>query len=304
MSIFHKRNTLVENITYMALMAAINVIFVLLTFFVPFLLFLLVFILPLSSAIVAIYCKKRYYIFYAIATIGICMLVTVTNFADTIFFVIPSVITGFLFGLLIERKIPSIIVIATATLAQVLLSYPGLWIGTQLIYPGQEDIFVVLSKMIGLEGYIYLDYIKHLSILLISLIQETIAFIVIKEESNKLGVKLETKGWMDKLLPNLLIMFFSILSLIFAFAYKPLAYVFMGGSAFFGIYQTAILIIEKKNWIYFSLAGVLLTTIFVFAACYSVIPEPLGFITLQIMFVAVGIIGLLNNYLVSLLKKR
>ena len=57
---FKKRETLTQNIAYMGLMAAINVIFVLLTYFVPFLIFLLVFVLPLTSVVVTIFCQKNY----------------------------------------------------------------------------------------------------------------------------------------------------------------------------------------------------------------------------------------------------
>ena len=98
MNIFKKRETLLQNMTYMGIMAAINFIFILLSSFIPFLLFVLVFILPLASAVVTVFCKKRYYIIYFVVTGALCLLI---NAPDTMFYVIPSLITGFIFGFLI-----------------------------------------------------------------------------------------------------------------------------------------------------------------------------------------------------------
>ena len=79
---FKKRETLTQNIAYMGLMAAINVIFVLLTYFVPFLIFVLVFVLPLTSVVVTIFCQKKYLPIYMLATIGLCLITTFNNFSD------------------------------------------------------------------------------------------------------------------------------------------------------------------------------------------------------------------------------
>ena len=304
MSVFHKRETLVENITYMALMAAINVVFVLIAYFVPFMMFALIFVLPLSSTIVATYCKKRYYPIYAIATTGICLLVTMMDIGDTIFIVIPSIITGFLFGILIKQNIPSIIVIAAASVAQIILTYPGLLLVNEVIYPGQEDLFLTVSKAIGISNESIVPYIKHLLIGTISLIQQILTFIVIKSEATKIGVNIEDKPWMDNLLPSLSIFIFSTLSVIFAVFFKEIAYLFMLGSALFGIYEIGSLILEKNKKIYIALGISAGLSIFLFAALYSAIPEPLGFLSVQILFCLVGIIGFINNYLLTHSKKR
>lgn len=304
MSVFHKRETLVENITYMALMAAINVIFVLLTYFLPFMMFALVFVLPLSSTIVATYCKKRYYPIYAVVTIGICLLVSMMDIGDTIFIVIPSIITGFLFGLLIKLNIPSIIVIAVATAAQVALTYPGLLLVNFVIYPGGEDLFVYIAKAVGIGNESIIGYLKHMLIGTISLIQQVLTFIVIKSEASKLGVNIEDRPWMDKLLPSLLIFVLTIFSVVFAIVFSEISYLFMIFTSLFGVYVIGSLIMEKKNWIYVALGGSALVTIVVFLLAYSITPEPLGFLYAQVLFCLAGIIGLINNYLLTGSKKR
>ncbi len=127
MGLFKKRETLVQNIAYMGLMAAINVIFVVLTTLVPVLFFLIVFVLPLTSTIVALHCKKRFYPIYAFATIGACMLCTIWKIDDTIFYVIPSVISGFIFAVMVEKEISAPWIIIATTIVQMafsLLSIP------------------------------------------------------------------------------------------------------------------------------------------------------------------------------------
>lgn len=303
MSIFKKRETIVENITYMALMAAINVIFVLLTYFVPFLVFLLIFVLPLSSTIVTLYCKKRYYPIYAIATVGICLLVTISNIGDTIFFVVPSIITGFVFGILVKTKTPSILIILTTTIIQVLLTYPGLLLATQVLYPDQEDIFFSLAKMFGIQSNPYLNYVKHLCIGGIALIQETVSFLVIKEESERIGVSFEDNDWMDKLLPVLSLFVMIIFSLVFAFAYSEISYLFMIGSTLLVVYEIIKLFSLRKGWIYASVAASFLIGIFVFACAYASTPKPLGLLYIQVSYCLVGIIVLINNYLLTAVRK-
>ncbi len=304
MKVFRKRETLLENITYMGLMAAVNVVFVLLTFFIPFLLFFLVLILPLGNAIVAIYCKKRYYPIYAIATIGICLLVTISSMGDTIFFVIPSIITGFVFGVLIKKDVPVIITIAAATAVQILLTYPGLWLATEVLYPNQEDIFLVATKTIGVSNLDLAEYSKHQIISVIALIQEVLAFIVIKGESTKLGVSLKENNWMDKYLPLIGLVACSLLSLIFGFVYSPISYIFMLGTCLFGIYETGILILENKKWIIISLICAYVAGFIIFLLTFSNSPKYLGFLNLQYAFCLVGIIVFINNYLLTHIKKR
>ena len=127
MSIFQKRESPIQNIAYMGIMAAINVIaivmmnYVLPLLFLPFALFM-----PLTSTVVTLLCKKRYFPIYAIATIGLCFLVSINNISDTLFYVIPSIISGFAFGMLIEYRMSSPISIFVTGLIYTGLSYASI----------------------------------------------------------------------------------------------------------------------------------------------------------------------------------
>ena len=97
MNFLKKRETPVQNISYIGIMAAVNVVFVLISSFLPILFILLVFILPLTSVIVTIYCKKAYFPVYFVTNLALTFAVT-SGFSvfDTFIYVLPSLISGYL----------------------------------------------------------------------------------------------------------------------------------------------------------------------------------------------------------------
>ena len=99
MKIFSKRETILQNMTTMAFFAAINIIICLVSSYVPFLSVVIIFVLPLVSALVEIYCKDRYYIIYAVASLLLSMLVTFDNFQTALFYLFPALVSGYCFGL-------------------------------------------------------------------------------------------------------------------------------------------------------------------------------------------------------------
>ena len=290
-----KKETLTQNITYMALMAAINVIFVLLTAFLPYLFFLIVFVLPLTSAIVVIHCKKIYFPIYAFATIGLCMVCTLWKIEDTIFYVIPSILSGFLFGLMSEKKVPSIWIIMATTVLQIGLTYASMPL-IKLITG--KDIVEVFATVFLINDFKYLAYVVPSFIFFMSLTQEIITYVVIKEELAKFGVKYDEPKALD------LILFISlatslVLTLIFAFVYGPISYLFAMFSLFFGIYSIVYLVSLNKKTIYIYLVATLFVTVFLFALLYKLPPQPLGLLFANIYLVFVAILLLLNKYLLS-----
>ena len=294
-----KKQTLIQNITYMALMAAINVIFVLLTTLVPFLVFLIVFVLPLTSTIVTLHCKKRYFPIYAVATIGLCLLCTIWKIDDTIFYVIPSIVSGFVFGLLVEKKIPSFWIILSTTIIQIGFTYASiplikLMTGRNII----EDFATVFF----IKDFIYLDYVTPCFIFFISLAQEILAFVIIREELPKFGYQLEeVKNIPISLGVSIIV---SILFVVaFAFIYGPLSYLFTLVGLFLTVYAIAYLIGKNKIIIYILLGASALVSFFLFGIFYGMVKAPFGLLFINILFFIVAIIVLCNNYLVKTNKK-
>ena len=296
-----KKETLVQNITYMAIMAAINVVFVLITVLVPFLFFLIVFVLPLTSAIVTLHCKKRYFPIYAVATIGLCMLCTMWQIGDTIFYVMPSIISGFLFGFMAEKKVPSFWILITTTLVQIGFSYATIPL---LNLISGKDVVVSFATVFGLGEFQYLNYVVPCFIFFISLAQQIIAYMVIKEELPKFGYTLNE----PKELPFSLAMAIgasSTLAFVFSFIPKcgPISYLMSLISLLFTCYAIIYLILEKKTLVYILMVASLVVSVFTFAFLYTLVTEPLGLVLINIFFFMIAIIVLINNYLLKAPKK-
>ena len=299
MELTKKKETLLQNITYMALMAAINVIFVLLTTFVPILFFLIVFVLPLTSTIVTLHCKKRYFPIYAVATIGLCMIVTIWKIDDTIFYVIPSVISGFMFGFLIEKKVPSFWILLVATTLQIIFTYISIPI-IQAIFG--RSIVEVFATAFGLAEFPYLSYLVPCFIFFISLSQEIITYMIIREELPKLGYELNENKNVELSLCILSISFVA-LAIIFAFVYGPLGFMFTLYALFIGVYIIIHLILNRNIFVYIALPVSVVVSVFLFAGLYQLFDKPLGLILFNIFFFILGIIVFTNNYLSKRLKK-
>ncbi len=298
MPALRKRETLVQNITYMAIMAAINVIFVLLTTFVPVLMFIIIFVLPLTSTIVTLYCKKRYFIIYAVVTIGLCMLVTMYDISDTLFYVIPSVISGFVFGVLVLAKVPSIWIIFLTACIQLGMYYAMMplvrvWLGV--------DIIDVFAAAFGVSDFIYLDYVVPSFLFFLSIGQSVISYIVIKSQLPKFNYEVTIDGRLQYL-PYLALIVFLLFSVGFCYWYGPVAILCLMFVTFFGIYIMVETIYTGGMKMWITVPVVFVVGLVAFLAIYEYIEEPLGFMGLEIAFILVAIVGIINEGIKTMKK--
>ena len=187
MAAFSKKTNLVHNITYMAIMTAINVVFIVLDRFVPFLILLLILFLPLCSALVSYFCLKRYYIIYAVASIGLC---AIFEPFDTIFYIVPAICTGFLIGVLLDMKINPFWMILSSTLVEIALSYAFIPL-INLI--GNTDIVTSFLTIFRLNDFAFKEELMHLFILFIALTQCSLTHFVLLTEIKKIGIETNTQ---------------------------------------------------------------------------------------------------------------
>ena len=300
MALFKKRETVVQNIAYMAIMAAINVIFVLLTAILPPLMFLIVFVLPLTSAVVTLFCKKRYFPIYAIATVALCLLTTMGIYIyDTFFYVIPSLITGFVFGLLIEKRAPAIYIIVGSTALQYVLSYLTFLI-LDMILPDINFIDALLS-IFGLRDFVYKEVFIHLFLFTLASIQTAFAYFILKKEVKKLGFDIVEDIKLHYLLFAFVILI-DILALVMVFVYTPLVYVFIAMNLPFMVYILIQLIYERKRVIYILIVTAFVVSVSIFVGFYTLIPHPLGVILVAPMQVLFASIYFVNNLFINKTK--
>ena len=294
MEIFKKRESVTQNIAYMAIMASINILFVLFTNLLPALMFLLVFILPLTSTIVTIYCKKRYYLIYALATLGLCIAVGSGFFLfDALMYVIPSLVVGFLFGLCIELKVPAILIIVGATLLQfafVILTY--------LLLEVIVNNFVLANALISLFGLTEFPYVNVFLLVfayVIAQIQIIFSYLFIKLVSNKIGIEINlechNRFWLYS------ITFFTILlGVISYFSFPMWTLVFLIIPLPIYVYEMIQLVLKRKTFIFISLGIIHLSFIFIFAFLYQYVLAPNQLVLIVIITGLVTIIDFLDNY--------
>ena len=292
MALFKKKTTLVHHITYMGIMAAINLIFILLATFFPPLMFVLILLLPFASAVVSYYCLKRYYAIYAIATIGLCLLCSF-NIGDTLFYVVPAVVSGFVIGLLLEKKIHPFWLVLSSTIINAVLTYAFIPL-VDLV--SATPIVDSLLMLFHLEDFAYKTELVYLFIFAISLMQCALSHFIILSDAKKMGIEINTR--INSFWPYIIGLEASIaLAVGCALFYLPVSLVFICISLYFGVFLLLDLLFSKKLLIYILLVVMVLLMIFVFAIFYKSLNQPYGIVLTVIFPLAIGVLSFLKNYL-------
>ena len=294
MELFKKRETLIQNIAFMAIMAAISVVFVVLSNVLPVLLFLLVFVLPLTSTLVTIYCKKIYFPIYFIVTLALCFGVSAGFYIfDTFIYVLPSLITGFIFGFCIEKKIPAIYTLLIATAVQYGLTVLTFFALSKIV--GTLDLTESIIIAFGLKDFEFKAVFIQVFLYIIAEIQIVISYIVTKILVNRLGIEVNLicKHNFILYIVEVVLAGLSILSYYF-FPVYTLILVLIPLPIY--IYQLATLVLQKRIWVWASIGGIHLVFIFMFAFLYEYTQAPNQFILIYILFGLLTIIDFLGNY--------
>ncbi len=290
MNIFSKRETVSQNIAFIGLMAAINAIFVGLASFIPVLFILIIFILPITSTLVWLFCQKRYFFIYSIATVLVCFIFFAFQITDTIFYVIPSIISGFVFGIMLEKKAPTFWILFVSSIVQAVVTYACLPLIELLFEINTIEYFI---QILGLSEFAYQDYLPAAFIFVLSIIQSVITYSVLTDEISKMGRK-ESDKEVSLLLVMIIEYVLIALSIAFAFIYGPVSFLFMCFAIYFGVYLTSLLVVLPKKWPWIcSLVNGLLT-IFIYAILASYIPAPYQILVILVFFVLETLIGFSN----------
>lgn len=280
----------------MGIMSAINIIIAVVCSLVPWIAIFLILILPLTSVLVEIFCKDKYYPIYALATFGLALVATLWNMETTIFYVLPSLLTGYIFGLLAKKKIPSIYSILGSSLIQMGLTLAFIPL---INFIFGVDVVLTFKTFFNLADSKNIDVIVPAFIFVISLIQMVLSYIIISEEIKKIGVypiAQERFQWIYQLALGIISL--SIIGV--AFLSLEVAYVLL----MISIYLSVFIIIDyisSKYWhilIIFG-AGIILNVI-IFALYFTKIKEPAGMLLIGVSPLWIAFI----STLVSFLKRK
>lgn len=228
METFSNRKNLTRTITLMAMMCAVTVIMSLIGSIPNFLSVIIIIFLPITSTIVELNCEGKYYPIYALATIGLSIAASMWNFTYTLFYVLPSVATGFLFGLMTKKYIAPVWSIFAATCVQTLLSFALIPL-TELVTG-----INIIDYTINLFASGWTDYKDYIILIffVVSLIQVILSFIACNSQLKKFGSVTKTVGKTD-IAVSLASPISAACSVGFFFLYKGLCYLFIAITFFF-----------------------------------------------------------------------
>ena len=238
---FYKKETLIRTICFMSFFVAINVLCSFLTTIIPLVSIILIIFLPLTSAMVEVMCKDKWFPIYAFATIGLSVVVSLSSIDFTLFYIIPSIFTGYIFGLFCKRNLPTMFAIFVASIIQTGLSFAFIPIlqaitGTNLI-----DVF---AKIFKISDRFWFETSVLLLFFAVSLIQIILSYIVVANELKKFGIQSECK-YNQEAIASYSAFGSSLLALLFTFFYLPLCYLFVGLAYYFAVYTAVFQFISK-----------------------------------------------------------
>ena len=292
---FNKKNTLIRAICFMSFFVAINVLCSFLTVVAPLASVILIIFLPLTSAVVEVNVKDRWFPIYAFATIGLSIVVTLSSIDFTIFYIVPSIFTGYIFGLSLKRGFPKLLAIFIAALIQTGLSLAFLPL-LQLIT--DKNLVDVFAEILRISNRFLFETALLLIFFIVALAQVILSYIVVENELGKLGVKSIVKID-ENLVTNSAGLICVVLGVIISLFYLPVGLLFLGFSFYFFGFGVFIQI-KEKNYPCLIADGVcLLMQIFLFALLNQYFKD---LKELTLLFILPGL-SLLFSISYSFLKK-
>jgi len=299
MSLLSKRESLTQNITYMSIMAAINAIFSLIATFFPLISLVVMIILPLTSAIVFLFCRHRYFIIYAIATIALCLLITIYDMSFTIFYVAPSIITGYLFGILIKHRLHAVWLILLTSIAQAAFSALAIPVINAVF---GVDIIGTFKSLLQLQNSVYIDAIIPSFLFFLSLVQMVFSYIVISSEISKFGYEVDD-GPIDLLVLPLVILGAIIAIIPLSFFLVGASYLMLSLALYSMVFVIFRFIAGKRRNMLIIIGISAVVSIFAFAFLFSLLPSPYALLLSGILPFVVGVIAICDNVLLMRASK-
>ncbi len=299
MTIFRKRETPVENIAFLSICAGIDAVLSLVCALLPGSAIILMLAIPLTSAFASYYCKARYYPIYLIAAAGVCLAVSAWDISNTLFYVIPSLITGAAYGFGIKNKLTPSLVLFVSSILAFGFFYLSLLIVKRLL---DVDVQAGLLALVGLAekegaviGFPLFAYAYSLAQMSI-----THLFIYIQMERFEDEPRSEVLSWSTPIISIV----FGSLAVGFSFWRASLSLLSFGLSAFWAA-LSVIELVQRNNKIAYAFLGVFAVAgFFLFAALYKLAISYGGLGLLGFISIALGLAQVANLLLLRLKKEE
>ena len=277
----------------MSFFVAINVICSFLTTVLPLVSIILIIFLPLTSAVVEVNCKDRWFPIYAFATIGLSIVVTLSSIDFTIFYIVPSIFTGYIFGLFTKKKLPSMFAIFFATIIQTGLSFTFIPLIELITGSNLLDVFVKIFKI---SDRFWFDTLVLLIFFAVALMQVILSFIVVTNELKKFTTD-KTENYGQSLVASVSSLLSAVLSTSFAFFYIPGALLFIGISFFFVVFVVIDQVNLKDKVSLIVDGSIVFVTLLLFALLNKYFENGVEFVLLLITPVLISLFSIFYSFL-------
>lgn len=273
MRIFGKRESPLENIALIAMMAAVTAVLALVMSFFPLSSFFIIIFLPLVSVFPSLLCKDRYLPLYIIVASLVSILASLHDIGTGIFYVIPAIFSGTLFGFLIKKSLPYSLAIYLVSLLQLGFNYLSIPIIEGLTGINMITSLQTLLSLSDAHMAIVPTILFAFSLGEISLSSVATHFVL-----EKIGTKenKEELVILDFIIPWAGLLFIA-LTIIFAFAsLGHIAFLSFASAIYFSLMSLPLYKKKRSIWVYVTLViltiGGIVASIFI----YPLMPSGLG----------------------------
>ena len=300
MKLFTKKIKPIENITFISIMAALTIAFVALISFFNILTYVLAIFLPLFASLVCVFCKKWYYPIYAVVVLLISSLAFFFRIELVLFTLVPSLISGFLFGFFIEKKLSVALLLAGSSLIYTLFSILSLSL-YGLMTTGVFDYHSIFKVLGLLENNEMLDNFLLSILFIYALVQNALSFIVTYNELSRFTT-IEFDREKEKLIIPVSVVVSTLIGVL-CVQYLPLGYLFTTISLLLSIYLVVLLMIQKKVYLYILVGFLVVLMVFLFAGLYPIFGENNIYLSFNYFSNAIAILTIINLLLFAKNKK-
>ncbi|HBM70198.1 MAG TPA: hypothetical protein DD377_02225 [Firmicutes bacterium] len=213
------------------------------------------------------------------------MITGLHSLGDIIFFILPSIIIGYIYGLSVKINLPNSLNLFFLSLIELGLFYISLYL-IKFIYNvdmGSTILTLLGSNRENASNILPLLYLTY------SYAQIGLASLFINFELPKLKIRNNNRE--IRFMSELLGLLFLFLSLCLVAINPQISYLLLGLGAYWSI-DSLLLIIKRNKWyIYVALGIVFFINLLVFSFAYNKFPSPNESITFSILLVTFPLVG-------------
>src|SRR5574344_1723547 len=285
MEVFSSRKGPSQNIAFISITTALTLVLSGLASFVPLSGFFIIIVLPFASFVTILLTENKYGLLFLIAAPLLSIAVTAYAFQETLFYIIPSLLTGALFGYLSKWHFSLAISFFLSSLLSMGLTYLSLPL-IKAIY--EVDIINFALSLLGLANKSSIYNIVPSFIFAISLASLALAYLFGEVINEKIHLSRNNDDKYAFIYPALSVLFAS-LALGLIFILPSYAFIFLAFSLFFACFSCLLLTSGTKKWLYILLGVLLLVALIGFICLYPLYSQENGLILLSLFSFSIAI---------------